>query len=360
MRLPRLTLFWRIQLTAWSVFAACTFSLKLAAFGSIPFAVALTLVREPLGFVLSSLLRQLYLPLQRRGIAPLRLGLVVIAACAAAGVFDAFLGRWISTALGHPEATLTTVGIFCIRSFTYFAWSLIYFWAKEQRAAQHRALTLARAETARREAELQLLRAQVNPHFLFNALNTILATLEPDQARPRRVAEGLAAYLRYSLSHRHDSTVPLGTEYDAALHYLAVEQERFRGELLVDAIIDDEARDIPVPGVLIQPLIENAVKYSRHTSEPPYRVRLRVTTPRPGEARIEVANTGTWVEPSQTPGPHGTGLANIRRRLELLYPERHELAMSETAGWVTAKLRIADGPSRIAPTPTAAISAATG
>ncbi len=339
-RIARLPLFWRFQLAGWGLLALATFPLKLTVYDSTSVAVALTLSREPLGVLLSCGLRWLYHRFPRHELRPAPLGAVIFFACATAGVIDTLLGRVISSAAGGPQETIFSFGVFCYRATLYAAWSLLYFWINAQRDARERELNLARAETDRREAELQLLRAQVNPHFLFNALNTILATLEPDQARPKRVVEGLAAYLRYSLTHRHDSTVPLGAEYDAALHYLAVEQERFRGELLADCTIDDEARDQPVPGVLIQPLIENAVKYSRQTSEPPYRLRLRVTAPRSETVEIEVANAGSWVEPTGLPGPHGHGLDNIRRRLALLYPKSHHVETRAAGGWVIVKLQL--------------------
>ncbi|ACB74401.1 sensor histidine kinase [Opitutus terrae] len=346
----RVPLFWRIQLAGWGLLAAATFPLKLAAYDSVFIALAITLTREPLGLLLSTAFGWFYRQL-REPISPFRLGAWITLTAALAGMIDTFAGRVVFAALGYPEDPLVSFGIFGYRGMLYVAWSLLYFWLKAQREARERELNLAQAETVRREAELQLLRAQVNPHFLFNALNTILATLAPDQPGPKRVVEGLAAFLRYSLSHRHDSTVPLGTEYDAAMHYLAVEQERFRGELLADCTIDDEARDLPVPGVLIQPLIENAVKYSRQTSEPPYRVRLRVTSPRRGEVQIAVTNTGDWVEPSTAPGPHGTGLENLRRRLALLYPDDHQLETFSTEGEVTVRIRLQNAFGALTATP---------
>jgi hypothetical protein len=341
--------FWRFQIVGWLLLAGASLPMKLAAYQPVGAALALALTREPLGLLLSSGLRLIYRRAYARNVGYLAMGALIFFASSVAGLIDMWLGRMISGPFGTAEERLFSAAMFSFRSMIYIAWSLLYFWFKAQRAAQERELNLARAETIRREAELQLLRTQVHPHFLFNALNTILATLEPAQERPQRVVAGLAGYLRYALSHRHDAMVPLGAEYDAALHYLAVEQERFRGELLADCAIEPAARDVAVRGVLIQPLIENAVKYSRETSEPPYRVRLRVTRPAPDAVAIEVANTGTWIEPSHAAGPHGTGLENLQRRLVLLYPERHTLSATAADGWVTVKLRIADGASQGGP-----------
>jgi hypothetical protein len=338
--LARIPLFWRFQLVGWSLLAVGTFPFKLAAFPSVATAVAVTLTREPLGLLLSSLLRLVYRGVHRRAGYDLPFVFIIIVASAVAGLIDITVGRWVAVVMGHPEEPIQSLGIFSFRGTLYISWSLLYFWIKAQRAAQDRELNLAHAETRRREAELQLLRAQVNPHFLFNALNTILATLEPNQATPRRIVEGLSAYLRYSLEHRNDSLVPLGAEFDAAVSYLAVEQERFRGELLADCTIDPSARSVPVPGVLIQPLIENAVKYSRDTSEPPYQVRLCVTSPETNAIEITVANTGSWVEPDSAPGAHGNGLENLRKRLALLYPDHHHVGIAANQGLVTVTVKL--------------------
>lgn len=332
--------FWRFQIVGWGLLAIATFPIKLVAYSTLPTAILITLAREPLGLLLSSLLRPIYRRFHPGEARHARFAALILLASAVAGAIDMAVGRIVATAFNESENAIISFGIFCVRWALYLVWSLLYFWIKAQREARERELRLAHADTARRDAELQLLRAQVNPHFLFNALNTIVATLEPTQARPRTVVEGLAAYLRYSLQHRHDATVPLGAEYDAIVNYLAVEQARFQGELLTDCAIDPTLRDTPVPGVLIQPLVENAIKYTRHTSEPPYRVRLRIHAPAPGAVEIEVANTGTWVEPNSAPGPHGTGIENLLRRLTLLYPNSHRLERTAARGWVIVRLII--------------------
>jgi len=333
------------------LFAIAAFPLKLAAFPTTT-AIALTLLRDPLSFLISCGLRLIYQRLHADRFRGALLIATVFLTSIGAGLVDVFVGRLIGAMLGEPESALQSLGIFCFRSTLYIAWGLLYFWIKAQLAARERELSLAYAETAARDAELQLMRAQVDPHFLFNALNTVLATLAPDQAAPRRVVEGLAAYLRYSLQHRHDTFVPLHAEFEATLAYLAVEQERFRDELVTDCRLDPRAKDFPVPGVLLQPLVENAVKYARQTSEPPYRIRLQIDAPEPGLAHIEVANAGDWIEPAARPGPHGNGLVNLRQRLALLYPSRHELATSHADGWVRVTVRLsAHAPIAAAPSP---------
>lgn len=329
---PTLSPFWRIQIVSWPLFALAIIPLKLAAF-PVLVALTLTVVREPLGFLLSCGLRQLYRHLCADTKRGPRLITIVVLASAFAGTLDTLAGRHLSALLGHPEDTVQSLGIFCFRGTLYIAWSLLYFGIKEKRATQARELSLARARADAREAELKLLRSQVDPHFLFNALNTLLV-LVPGNTRAEAAIHALSAHLRYSLAHRADELVPLADEFQATTAYLAVEQARYREDLVLDLRLEDAARDLRVPGVLLQPLAENAVKHGRESSEPPHHVRLHVSSPSPGALRIEVANQGAWREPAASAGPHGTGLANLRRRLALLYPGRHHLEIADADGWV--------------------------
>jgi len=200
--------------------------------------------------------------------------------------------------------------------------------------------SLAVALAAGKDAELQMLRAQMNPHFLFNALNTIQAglTRAPDSLRP--VVQALSDYLSFSLSHRNQSFIPVGEEYDALVAYLAVEKARFRDEIDIECMLDPNIREFPVPGILLQPLVENAISYGRRTSPKPLQLRMQVSRLPTGSLILEVANTGTWVkEDAQQFG--GIGLGNVRKRMSLLYPDRHRIDMNAENGWVTVKIEIA-------------------
>ena len=115
------------------------------------------------------------------------------------------------------------------------AGACLYFGIKLMKAARDRELSLARAEAAKRETELQMLRAQINPHFLFNALNTIRAGVEGVEEEVKDVIHSLAEYLRYSLEHGKRELVPLGKEFEALVSYLRAEKARFRNDLEVVA-----------------------------------------------------------------------------------------------------------------------------
>lgn len=333
-RFPGFRPFWQLQVIGWTLLAVASFPLKVAAFDSLNVALLVALYREPFGLLLSSCLRLVYRRLDLSATRPVRLVASAFLASLLCGLLDTAIGALIDGSLGKGDESLTFfLGIFSFRAALYVVWSFLFFWIKALLVARAHELALARARADAREAELQLLRAQIDPHFLFNALNTLLA-LVPGNARADAAIRSLSAYLRYSLVHRADELVPLAAEFEATAAYLAVEQARFREDLVLDLRLDEGARDLPVPGVLLQPLVENAVKHGRETAEPPHHVRLHVSRPAPGSVRIEVSNTGTWREPGAASGPHGNGLANLRRRLALLYPDRHRLDIASDGGLV--------------------------
>jgi LytS/YehU family sensor histidine kinase len=237
-------------------------------------------------------------------------------------------------------------GIFYFRTVLCLCWSLLYFGIKQMREGAERDLRLAEAESSRQRAELQMLRAQMNPHFLFNALNTIRAELGKPGNNLKNVVQALAEYLRYSIEHRNDDLVEIGTEFDAVVGYLTVEKARFREELAIDCQIDETARTATVPGIFLQPLVENAIKYGRQTSEIPLKISVRVFPPKSGRIRMEVSNTGRWMEPDPRRKLGGVGLSNLRQRLALIYPGRHSFGTAEENGWVTASIEIPFSPTK--------------
>lgn len=218
-------------------------------------------------------------------------------------------------------------------------WSGFYlgltYWYERQ--VQQQRVLQADAEAQR--ARLQMLRYQLNPHFFFNALNTIGALAEERPRRVKEVVHELSGFLRYSLLDDDVVDVPLRKEVRAAEQYFAVEQMRFEDDLAVTVDVAPSARHRPVPAFLVLPLVENAVKHGQHTSPSPLRVRLTATVC-DGRLAIEVANTGRLRAEASEANSTGTGLGNVRARLRARYPDRHRFALSERDGWVRARIEI--------------------
>jgi hypothetical protein len=217
--------------------------------------------------------------------------------------------------------------------------SLVYFavdhWLQlnEQRQKAREAMALAQ------QAQLQMLRYQLNPHFLFNALNTIRVMVVEHPLRARNVVTQLSEFLRYSLDRREgESTV--ADEIAALENYLSIQRVRFEDRLQVTLRVDEPLRGFTVPCFLIHPLVENAVKYGMETSPKPLRIAVEVQAIERGIV-IRVSNTGHLVDvPTAGGAGTGTGLNNVRQRLALAFPGRHAFGLFERDGCVVAEIRL--------------------
>ena len=205
----------------------------------------------------------------------------------------------------------------------------------EQRLASETARVL---EISLREerARLDALRYQINPHFLFNALNSLRATFPLAAEASREMVTDLAEYFRSTLARPEADLAEVRDEIESVKHYLAIEQKRFGEELIVEIAVAPETERLRVPVFLFQPLVENAFRHGFTRSKG--LLRLRISARLEGEQLVlEVANTGQWSEPEQRERP-GLGLENIRSRLRLLYDGKAALALSVEGGWVRGRI----------------------
>ena len=217
---------------------------------------------------------------------------------------------------------------------------------------------LARKST---EAQLVALRAQINPHFLFNALNTIAALIaeRPDEAES--AVEHLAKIFRHTLTTAAAPTVPLSAELDLVGRYLAIEQMRFGDRLRVEIDVPDDLRAHPVPAFALQTLVENAVKHGLEPRRGKVRLALRARRAEDrddgaeaeadrGALVLVVEDSGVGVRGQDLPGPvdpstYGIGLSNVAARLADLYGRADLLRLDSRPGaGTTATLRLPEGP----------------
>jgi two-component system LytT family sensor kinase len=199
-----------------------------------------------------------------------------------------------------------------------------------QREREAHKLALEAADLERRlvEARLQSLRAQLQPHFLFNALNTISAFTETNPQSARRLMGQLGDLLRASLTHAARPLVTLGEELTFLDDYLAIESARFEGRMTVSVHADDELLDAMVPGFLLQPLVENAI---RHGVAPRLSGgHVEVTARREGSVlKLRVRDNGVGLAAGwQLQQNAGVGLSNVASRLEHLYGRTDLLRMT--------------------------------
>lgn len=247
---------------------------------------------------------------------------------------DKTFGEWIRK-LGDAAEIYENVAYFSTftSAWTVIAtWSVLYFGIKYHRVFQEvRERALKSAATAH-EAQLKMLRYQLNPHFLFNTLNAISTLiLEQNTELANRMVSKLSRFLRFSLDNDPLQKITLEAELEAVGLYLGIEKVRFEERLRLIEDIEPEARRALIPSLLLQPLIENAIKYGIARAEEggTLRISARVFG---GELLLELADDGPGcaVVDGAIPGAEGVGLRNTRERLEELYGDRQTFRLSQT------------------------------
>ena len=195
----------------------------------------------------------------------------------------------------------------------------------------------AALELATREAELIALKAQLRPHFLLNALTSVLALIDEDTPQARVMVERLADLLRAVFERLELHEVTLAREADMVRAYLDVERIRFGPRLTYEVDIPASAGDVPVPSFLLQPIVENAVKHGIEPHLRPGAVRLAATL-EAGRLVITVRDTGNGFEEGAATG--GRGLELTRRRLDELYGSNYRLAFGRQENTFTVRLEL--------------------
>jgi len=205
-------------------------------------------------------------------------------------------------------------------------WTVLYIRITEKRHQEEREVKL---QAALGDAELRALEMQINPHFLFNCLNSIRALVAENPARAQDMITRLANIFRHNLHRPAEHTVSLSSEIDVVRDYLELESMRFEDRLRVKYAIVPGAENASVPSMLLQTLVENALKHG--IAPRPAGGDLLIRAERTREAtRIEVENTGHLAS-AEASGPGGVGLNNTRERLKLLYGDRASLQLRDSA-----------------------------
>ena len=208
-------------------------------------------------------------------------------------------------------------------AFTLFSWSAVYFGYQYQKQLKAAQLESLRLDAAVKEAELKALRSQVNPHFLFNSLNTIRALIDESPQKAREGITRLAELFRGALRTSELNTIPLRVELHTIDAYLALEQLRFEDKLKVRMDIDPAALAFPVPPFLVQSLIENAFKHGIYTLRKGGEICCAIQS-RANGLSITITNPGQL---APTGVRKESGLANARSRLELIYGSQASLRL---------------------------------
>ncbi|MBT3751164.1 MAG: histidine kinase [Bacteroidetes bacterium] len=352
-------IFWLLNVTGWFVLFVLVFGMlrdKIEDFGGF-FRLASFYVS---GFIITSLLR---IRLKRivwrnRSIFKL-LGLVLtVSTVSAMVVYVIHVAVSIPTLdldLKNDAAPLKIIwDIFQQYIFTWhtiiifmalFLWMVLYFGLKFFIDLSKESERAEQALIQAQKAQLEMLRYQLNPHFLFNSLNSIWALVDEDPSATKSMINELSDFLRYSLLFDNKPFKPLGHEVEALKNYFSIEMKRFQDKLKVDFDIDPATTQIPVLSFFMQPFVENAIKFGMKTSPMP--LRISITTKKILEGLIiRISNTGSWIEPDIQVEEDmfytgtGMGLENIRKRMEIAYPGNHTVLTSFEDDAVKIEIRI--------------------
>ena len=326
--------FWILQALGWSAyfisqFVAALFYPEKLGPDKLRGYVSVLVVAALSGFLLSSLLRFAYRRIRERPPA-VAVPLVIALVYAAALIWRLFINGGYVAFMNEHEMLDGWMRMFAgalISTYLLLCWSALYFGIFYYESAQRaRELTL-RATSLAQETQIKMLRYQLNPHFLFNTLNAISTLiLDRDNETANQAVTRLSAFLRHTLDQDPMKRVTLEDELEALALYLGIEKLRFGPRLRIRHDVDATALAALVPSLLLQPLVENALKYAVAPSESG--ATLHVGGRLIGQRLLlYIADDGPGLPDgaSVTDG-RGVGLRNTRERLAVLYGERARFA----------------------------------
>ena len=348
----KLSLFWVLQISGWLLYGVIYYLIfysdkDLDAANTFGFAVTYVVA-----FMVTIIMRKIYQKLDYQHRSILNVSAIVILCSVSFAVIWIYADRLVSYPIYGIEkfqkaldkiTTRGNIGQIYWNSFILFTWSTLYFLINFWRQWNEQLLRTEKAELLAQSAQLQMLRYQLNPHFLFNSLNSIRALILEDQGKAREMVTELAELLRYSLVSKNSGDVPFSEEITAIQHYFAIEKKRYEENLSVTFDIDPLAEEYPIPSFLVHPLVENAVKYGMKTSTMPLEISI-IAKVIENQLLLTVKNSGVWIqeddESRSRPAGTGTGLRNVKERLENRFPGDYSLLTSQEDGCVVVKISI--------------------
>ena len=323
--------FWILQFGGWAAYAI---ALMIPWLGRYPISVMWgnKLVIATTGLLTSAVLRLIYRRIDRHraGIATTALAAIVASVVGAFfwnGAASAVLGHSLqndSILLGALGKTFPRFDGVLYHSLVLLTWSLLYLGARYYRELVDERERSLRAESLAREARLLALRYQIGPHFLFNALNAVSTLIIADRkTEATAMIARLADLLRASLQTPDNDKVSLRTELEIVRGYVDIERVRFGARLDVTIDTDETALDALVPPMILQPLVENAIRHAVAVREEPTRIAVACTSI-DDCLSLSVSDDGSGA--TLTSNGLGVGLMNIRSRLDEAYGSLHKFS----------------------------------
>jgi sensor histidine kinase YesM len=326
--------FWTLHLIGWLAWVVLRATSGFAN-GQPLSSLVPVLISGITGFSLTLLLSLLFRSLiERRPLVTWSASLMAVIGTA---LINAFTDAWVidiqNRGQGAPFSTLL-LGALWTTSTTLSAWTGLYYAINYFLRVEKQADQLKELGAAATTAQLAMLRYQINPHFLFNTLNSISTLVLLKQTEPANaMLSRLSAFLRYTLVNEPSSTVTLEQEVETLRLYLDIEKMRFEDRLRCRFDIDPRAAITQLPSLILQPVVENAIKYAVTPNEDG--ADIVVTAHLVGQnVRIVVSDSGPGLHPGSGSSTvsTGVGLSNIRERLVQAFGGRHRFETRVAAG----------------------------
>jgi two-component system, LytTR family, sensor kinase len=320
-RSNRNVLFWSLHAAGWAAYGVTQYlgALVYEKPSGYELVWALSAVA---GFVLSAPMRLIYRRLWSRSVRERVIGVLVtcyITALPLRFVINQAYKAFVEPDW-HPQSLFELFGGTLSTTYVLICWSVLYFGIKFYESQRQQEEAMLKAVALAQQAQLKMLRYQLNPHFLFNTLNAISTLILDNQNRKANHAvTRLSEFLRYTLDQDPMKKVTLRQEIEALDLYLGTERLRFGERLRLEYAIEDSALSALVPSLLLQPLLENSLKYAVSAREQGGLVRIEGRT-REGLLELSVIDDGPGMREGTQPGERrGVGLTNTRERLSVLY-----------------------------------------
>lgn len=324
--LLRFDSFWRLQILGWGCFYAWNLLGSASEYLGRPSALSEDTVAMSFQFLVSIALRPACRRLMKR--SPSWLAFEWKAG--ALSVLAAIVSLYATERTLHGFERIDWFRLTSLAMsfwFVLFLWCNLYFSVKQWQQADWEKERLLRAETEAREARLRALRYQLNPHFLFNSLNAVSTlVLDGNTLAATRMLAQIGDLLRTSLDSEVLTEVALYQEIAFTKQYLAIEQTRLGDRLQSEMTIPSETLDALVPSMLLQPLVENAVRHGVAALTEGGKIAIQSTL-RQGRLRIVVGNSGRRDAEKSSGNANGIGLSNTAERLKTLYGTNHTFSM---------------------------------
>lgn len=319
-------LFWTLQILGWLAYCTAR-TLNAYALGEKPEFIYAVMMGVIGGFWITIGMRHIYQYLRQSNLSSIAVLIWIVICIGISSMLFSFVEVWSMNQLYDPDWTMQGLG-FLYRTlydtFVLMAWTGLYFVINYHFQLQQQKEKYLAASAQAHQAQLKMLRYQLNPHFLFNTLNAISTlVLEKQTKEANSMLTKLSAFLRFSLVSQPLQKTTMEEEIYALSLYLDIERVRFQERLKIVIDITDGARSALIPSLLLQPLVENSIKYAINPQMNGGTITIRAII-KDGQLNITLLDDGPGFSTDRThenhPHSSGVGIANTKERLAKLYP----------------------------------------